>query len=270
MKTIQRILAWCMFILTAFAISIAGFHPLYRLLWALAHSIGHHYPGLLHAGILSVTLNVVCFAAECLLALYIGDSLSRRRVAPSILFILAAPLFFGPTICALLWKPIISPEGLLATAFVHLGWPFPDWTASTFGPLGVIAVIQIWTWGAIASAVLGALTGPDTKAARELYLLDGGRPYLAFYSALRATRADWLFLIAALLIVENLRSFETIYIFGVPGNRISTLSYLTFQASYHTGDAEHEAVYGIALIVINAVSAALLIMLRPRRREVHV
>jgi ABC-type sugar transport system permease subunit len=212
---------------------------------------------------ISAALAFPSLLLETAIALHLGRLLRSSRAGLYLILCFCAPLFFGPTVCALLWKTLLDPNsGMLAMISGMLGLPFPDWSQNALGARLVIMALQIWTWGLVGGACIAALSGENVQKARALYLLDGGRAALADLWALWSTRREWIALLLIALTVENLRAFESIHVLtsGGPGTYTSTLAYRVFETGFlntsNPGTEGSQALWVLLLIVLNALAAA--------------
>lgn len=215
------------------------------------------------AVVASVLLAFPSLLVEIIIALHLGRLLRSSGAGSYLLLCFCAPLFFGPTVCALLWKVLLDPNsGMVAMILGALNISFPDWTQSAAGARLVIVGLQVWTWGLVGGAGVAALFGEEAQKARVLYLLDGGRSGFADMWALWSTRREWVALLLIALVVENLRAFESIHVLtsGGPGTYTSTLAYRVFETGYlntsNLGTAGSQALWVWLLILLNAVASS--------------
>jgi multiple sugar transport system permease protein len=209
----------------------------------------------------SVLLAFPSILLESVMALHLGRLLRARRTSLYLMLCFCAPLFFGPTVCALLWKVLLDPNGgAVAMILETLGLPSYDWSQHPLGARLVIVGLQIWTWGLVGGTCIGALFGEDTQKARALYLFDGGKRAMADLWALWSTRREWVALLLLALTVENLRAFEAIHALtsGGPGTYTSTLAYRVFETGFlntsNPGTAGSQALWAWLLILLNALA----------------
>src|ERR1044072_7131107 len=82
----------------------------------------------------SVLLAFPSLILETIIALHLGRLLRASRAGLYLMLCFCAPIFFGPTVCALLWKVLFeSNSGLIAMILGTIGIPFPEWSQSAFG-----------------------------------------------------------------------------------------------------------------------------------------
>jgi ABC-type sugar transport system permease subunit len=215
------------------------------------------------AFVASILLAFPSVLIETVVALHLGRLLRLSGAGLYILLCFCAPLFFGPTVCALLWKALLDPNsGMIAIISGALGTSMPDWSQSATGARLVIVALQVWTWGLVGGAGVAALFGEDAQKARVLYLLDGGRRAFADLWALWSTRREWVALLLIALVVENLRAFEAIHVLtsGGPGTYTTTLAYRVFETGFlntsNPGTSGSQALWIWLLIILNGVASS--------------
>ncbi len=253
----------------AFALTVIA--PLCKFLLDFPYfSLGHNVGSVWSGFTLSLGIASVCLIFEVIIALHIGQLFVVDKSSVGLLLTFCLPLAVGPTICALLWKSLLAPGGLIAQLLATCSLPFPDWSQSKWGARIVISMVQIWSWGLVGAAAIAVLSVGDTKTARSLYLLDGGKKHLATLWSLWATRREWLAVIILALMVENLRFFDIIEILtaGGPGTATTTFSYLVFEKGFREVPSNgmnnpEEALWALLLILTNILAAwAILIALK--------
>lgn len=258
-----QVLLWLSLVLLSLALMFTVLVPLAKFIWdfsTLSQEARPSIGAVGHAVRLSLELGLSGLLFQLLLAAHLGRLLSATRASARLILLFGSPLFVGPTVSALLWKLLVSPgNGLIAQLLADTRFTVPDWSQSLWEAPLVIDAVQIWTWGLVAGAGVAVLFDDNAEKARALYLLDGGRRLFANFWALWMTRREWLVVLVLVLVVENFRSFETIYVLtnGGPGRGTGTVAYLVFENGFLTtqnpGSSGIEAAWILVLIGMNAV-----------------
>ena len=259
----QQVLLWLSVVLLSLALVLTVFLPFAKFIWDFWTLSQTDRPSLAvvgHTVWLSLELGLCGLLLQLLMAAHLGRLLSATRASARLILLFGSPLFVGPTVSALLWKLLVAPgSGLVAQLLADTRLTVPDWSQNLWEAPWVIGAVQVWTWGLVAGAGVAMLFDDNAEKARGLYLLDGGRRVLANFWALWMTRREWLIVLILVLVVENFRSFETIYVLtnGGPGRGTATVAYLVFENGFLTasnpGSSGIEAAWILVLIGMNAV-----------------
>jgi len=160
---------------------------------------------------------------------------------------------------ALIWKLMLDPTNGALGFLARTGWPVWDWTASRGSALAAVGLIQLWTWALVTAAAFASISGAAVTRARSLFELDGSKALRACFDALWAARRGWVLLITLGLVVENLRTFEVVYVLsrGGPGTATQTLQWSIFEKSYLIVDSRAAAALALVLVIVCAVAMAL-------------
>jgi len=156
-------------------------------------------------------------------------------------------------VAALLWKAILHPgQGLLAQTLSIPGWDTPILAGV------VIGIVNVWVWGLSGAAFVSVLFDRETVQARDLYLLDGGRPALANWWTLWCVKRPWLGVLLLALSIENLRGFEIVSVLTGGTSNTGTLTFQVYQNRMGSGNQYHEACWAVLLVVLNAACTLVL------------
>jgi multiple sugar transport system permease protein len=212
----------------------------------------------------------LCITLQAAIALKLGPLLARYG-GIWLIIAFSTPMLIGPAICAVLWKLLLDPMNGLPTQFLRVLRLGPlDWTSMPLAAFAVLIFVQTWIWGLVAGAAVAAMFGDDTRSACDIYLMDGGKSPLSNIWALWVTRRKSLIFLFMALTVENLRTFETIYVLtrGGPGSATETLAWQIYEASFVIVKPEVAAAWALMLLLVfNALFAAVLKATRGKLHE---
>lgn len=217
---------------------------------------------------ISLTLYVVCLAAQLAIGLWLGLLLNARIRGRKILrTVLISPFVLPGAIVGLMWLVILDPSiGPANYLLTSLGLPRSDWLANPHLVIPVIALIDTWQWSPfIALIVLGGLqTLPDEPY--EAAWIDGATRAQAFLHLTLPMLLPTLLTAAILRSVDLLRFFDIIYVTtqGGPGNASTTLNIYAYRRGFEFFDMGKAS--AIMVVLLGAVLGIVGLLTLARRK----
>lgn len=217
---------------------------------------------------ISLTLYVVCLAAQLGIGLWLGLLLNARiRGRKALRTVLISPFVLPGAIVGLMWLVILDPSiGPANYLLTSLGLPRSDWLASPHLVIPVIALIDTWQWSPfVALIVLGGLqTLPDEPY--EAAWIDGATRTQAFLHLTLPMLLPTLLTAAILRSVDLLRFFDLIYVTtqGGPGNASTTLNIYAYKRGFEFFDMGKASAIMVVLLLAVMVIVGLLTLARRR------
>lgn len=217
---------------------------------------------------ISLTLYVVCLAAQLGIGLWLGLLLNARiRGRKALRTVLISPFVLPGAIVGLMWLVILDPSiGPANYLLTSLGLPRSDWLASPHLVIPVIALIDTWQWSPfIALIVLGGLqTLPDEPY--EAAWIDGATRRQAFLYLTLPMLLPTLLTAAILRSVDLLRFFDIIYVTtqGGPGNASTTLNIYAYKRGFEFFDMGKASAIMVVLLAGVMLIVGLLTLARKR------
>jgi multiple sugar transport system permease protein len=217
---------------------------------------------------ISLTLYVVCLAAQLGIGLWLGLLLNARiRGRKALRTVLISPFVLPGAIVGLMWLVILDPSIGPANYLLNsIGLPRSDWLASPHLVVPVIALIDTWQWSPfVALIVLGGLqTLPDEPY--EAAWIDGATRTQAFLHLTLPMLLPTLLTAAILRSVDLLRFFDLIYVTtqGGPGNASTTLNIYAYKRGFEFFDMGKASAIMVVLLLAVMVIVGLLTLARRR------
>ena len=180
-----------------------------------------------------VTLTYVVIALLIELPLGLAVAVMLNRDNPIVRFfraVMILPLMMPPVVGALMWKSMMTPDGILNYLLGMVGIGPLQWLGSVQLALPSILLIDIWLYTPFAALV--RLAGPPAlpkepfEAARE----DGASPSVAFRPLTIPMLLPFLIIVGAFRGIDSLKIFDLIYATtqGGPVDVTNTLAITTY------------------------------------------
>ena len=182
---------------------------------------------------LRVTLTYVVVALLVELPLGLAVAVMLNRDNPFLRFfraVMILPLMMPPVVGALMWKSMMTPEGILNYMLGMVGIGPLQWLGSVQLALASILLIDIWLYTPFAALVLLAGLQALPKEPFEAARVDGASPWVAFRTLTLPMLLPFLIIVGAFRGIDSLKIFDLIYATtqGGPVDVTNTLAITTY------------------------------------------
>jgi multiple sugar transport system permease protein len=182
---------------------------------------------------LRVTLTYVVVALLVELPLGLAVAVMLNRDNPVVRFfraVMILPLMMPPVVGALMWKSMMTPEGILNYMLGMVGIGPLQWLGSVQLALASILLIDIWLYTPFAALVLLAGLQALPKEPFEAARVDGASPWVAFRTLTLPMLLPFLIIVGAFRGIDSLKIFDLIYATtqGGPVDVTNTLAITTY------------------------------------------
>jgi multiple sugar transport system permease protein len=144
--------------------------------------------------------------------------------------VMILPLMMPPVVGALMWKSMMTPEGILNYMLGMVGIGPLQWLGSVQLALASILLIDIWLYTPFAALVLLAGLQALPKEPFEAARVDGASPWVAFRTLTLPMLLPFLIIVGAFRGIDSLKIFDLIYATtqGGPVDVTNTLAITTY------------------------------------------
>jgi multiple sugar transport system permease protein len=182
---------------------------------------------------LRVTLTYVVVALLVELPLGLAVAVMLNRDNPVVRFfraVMILPLMMPPVVGALMWKSMMTPEGILNYMLGIVGIGPLQWLGSVQLALASILLIDVWLYTPFAALVLLAGLQALPKEPFEAARVDGASPWVAFRTLTLPMLLPFLIIVGAFRGIDSLKIFDLIYATtqGGPVDVTNTLAITTY------------------------------------------
>ena len=259
-------------------------YPLIFALWTSLHSywlfapdraefVGlNNYVALFSASLFggSVIRTIIFAIGSLILQLCLGYGLALllhhdRRGFGVLRVLLVVPVLLTPAVVALMWFYMYDPNiGILQFLGSSVGLPVRPWLSDVNTAMPAVMVANVWEWTPFAFLVFVAGIKSVSPEIIEAAMIDGAGGWAIGWHILLPLLWPVFAVVALLLTIDNLKSFDLIFVMtsGGPGVSTYTLPIMIWNqgfGSYQMGTAC--AVALVLLVIINffvlALNAAL-------------
>ena len=180
-----------------------------------------------------VTLTYVVIALLIELPLGLAVAVMLNRDNPIVRFfraVMILPLMMPPVVGALMWKSMMTPDGILNYLLGMVGIGPLQWLGSVQLALPSILLIDIWLYTPFAALVLLAGLQALPKEPFEAARVDGASPWVAFRTLTIPMLLPFLIIVGAFRGIDSLKIFDLIYATtqGGPVDVTNTLAITTY------------------------------------------
>lgn len=210
---------------------------------------------------------LVSLALQLLLGYALAALLHHERPGFAVLrSLLVMPVLLTPAVVALMWFYMYDPNiGIVRYLASLLHLPVHPWLSDVHTAMAAVIVTNVWEWTPFVFLVFVAgirSVAPELVEAAEI---DGAGTFAVLRNVLLPLLWPVIVLVALLLVINNLKSFDLIFVMtaGGPGVATYTLPIMIWNqgfSSYQMGTAS--AVSLILLVIINAIVLLLYAALR--------
>jgi len=182
---------------------------------------------------LRVTLTYVVVALLVELPLGLAVAVMLNRDNPVVRFfraVMILPLMMPPVVGALMWKSMMTPEGILNYMLGMVGIGPLQWLGSVQLALASVLLIDVWLYTPFAALVLLAGLQALPKEPFEAARVDGASPWVAFRTLTLPMLLPFLIIVGAFRGIDSLKIFDLIYATtqGGPVDVTNTLAITTY------------------------------------------
>jgi multiple sugar transport system permease protein len=179
----------------------------------------------------TLTYCVIALLIELPLGLAVAVMLNRDH--PIVRFfraVMILPLMMPPVVGALMWKSMMTPDGILNYLLAMVGIGPLQWLGSVQLALPSILLIDIWLYTPFAALVLLAGLQALPKEPFEAARVDGASPWVAFRTLTVPMLLPFLIIVGAFRGIDSLKIFDLIYATtqGGPVDVTNTLAISTY------------------------------------------
>lgn len=179
----------------------------------------------------TLTYCVIALLIELPLGLAVAVMLNRDN--PIVRFfraVMILPLMMPPVVGALMWKSMMTPDGILNYLLGMVGIGPLLWLGSVQLALPSILLIDIWLYTPFAALVLLAGLQALPKEPFEAARVDGASPWVAFRTLTIPMLLPFLIIVGAFRGIDSLKIFDLIYATtqGGPVDVTNTLAISTY------------------------------------------
>lgn len=147
--------------------------------------------------------------------------------------LIVLPLLLPPVVAAIMWKVMMTPNGVLNYLLSLIGLPAFGWLGSTQTAMFSVVLIDVWMYTPFVVLILLAGLQSVPEEVREAARMDGTTPLKELQSIILPLMAPFLTVVLLLRGVDALKSFDIIYT-ATQGGPVNATMTLHVQ-SYFTG-----------------------------------
>lgn len=184
-----------------------------------------------HTVRVTFTYVIVALAIEIPLGLAVALMLNRQnRIVRLFRAVLILPLMMPPVVGALMWKSMMTPDGILNYLLGWVGIGPLQWLGSLQGALPSILLIDIWIYTPFAALVLLAGLQALPKEPFEAAMVDGASPWVSFRTLTVPMLLPFIIIVGTFRGIDSLKIFDLIYATtqGGPVDATNTLAIQTY------------------------------------------
>jgi len=180
----------------------------------------------------TVTYVLLVLAIELPLGLGVALMLNRQnRIVKLFRAVLILPLMMPPVVGALMWKSMMTPEGILNYLLGQVGIAPSQWLGSLGGALPSILLIDIWLYTPFSALVLLAGLQALPKEPFEAAMVDGASPWVSFRTLTLPMLLPFLIIVGTFRGIDSLKIFDLIYA-TTQGGPVDATNTLAIQAYF--------------------------------------
>lgn len=189
-------------------------------------------PGFWNSMRVTLTYVLIALIIELPLGLLVALMLNRQnRVVQLFRAVLVLPLMMPPVVGALMWKSMMTPDGLLNYLLSLVGIPPQQWLGSLNGALPSILLIDIWLYTPFSALVLLAGLQALPKEPFEAAMVDGASPWVSFRTLTLPMLLPFLIIVGTFRGIDSLKIFDLIYA-TTQGGPVDATNTLAIQAYF--------------------------------------
>ena len=179
----------------------------------------------------TLTYTLIALIVQLPLGLAVAVMLNRdHRIVRFFRAVMILPLMMPPVVGALMWKSMMTPDGILNYLLGIVGIGPLLWLGSVQLALPSILLIDIWLYTPFAALVLLAGLQGLPKEPFEAARVDGASPWVAFRTLTIPMLLPFLIIVGTFRGIDSLKIFDLIYATtqGGPVDVTNTLAISTY------------------------------------------
>jgi multiple sugar transport system permease protein len=183
---------------------------------------------------LRVTLTYVLGALviEIPLGLAVAVMLNRQHgIVRLFRTVLILPLMMPPVVGALMWKSMMTPDGILNYLLGQIGIGPWQWLGSLRGALPSILLIDVWLYTPFSALVLLAGLQALPREPFEAAMVDGASPWVSFRTLTLPMLLPFIIIVGTFRGIDSLKIFDLIYA-TTQGGPVDATNTLAIQAYF--------------------------------------
>jgi len=180
----------------------------------------------------TLTYVLLALAIEIPLGLGVAVMLNREnRIVQLFRAVLILPLMMPPVVGALMWKSMMTPDGILNYLLGVVGIAPQQWLGSLRGALPSILLIDVWLYTPFSALVLLAGLQALPKEPFEAAMVDGASPWVSFRTLTLPMLLPFLIIVCTFRGIDSLKVFDLIYA-TTQGGPVDVTNTLAIQAYF--------------------------------------
>jgi multiple sugar transport system permease protein len=183
---------------------------------------------------LRVTLTYVLgtLVIEIPLGLAVAVMLNRQHgIVRLFRTVLILPLMMPPVVGALMWKSMMTPDGILNYLLGQIGIGPWQWLGSLRGALPSILLIDVWLYTPFSALVLLAGLQALPREPFEAAMVDGASPWVSFRTLTLPMLLPFIIIVGTFRGIDSLKIFDLIYA-TTQGGPVDATNTLAIQAYF--------------------------------------
>lgn len=180
----------------------------------------------------TLTYVLLALAIELPLGLAVAVMLNRQnRIVRMFRAVLILPLMMPPVVGALMWKSMMTPDGILNYLLGLVGIAPLQWLGSLQTALPSILLIDVWLYTPFSALVLLAGLQALPKEPFEAAMVDGASPWVSFRTLTLPMLLPFLIIVGTFRGIDSLKVFDLIYA-TTQGGPVDATNTLAIQAYF--------------------------------------
>ncbi|MCK8467408.1 sugar ABC transporter permease [Microbacterium sp. KSW4-16] len=221
----------------------------------------------LHAIGITLLYAAVVVSVECVLGIGLAMLLNYGPYGSTFRLLIVLPLLLPPVIAALMWKVMLTENGVVNWLLEAVGHPGLLWLNGLDSALWSVMIIDIWIFTPFVVLLAQAGLRSVPQELREASAVDGAGPVRNFFSITLPMLVPVLIVIIAFRGIDSLKMFDIIYTTTKGGpvdatTNLHVLAYLDGIRNMNFGAAMAALV--VLWVLCNLLSS---VLLRARRAE---
>ncbi|KJQ54508.1 carbohydrate ABC transporter permease [Microbacterium sp. SA39] len=222
----------------------------------------------LHAVGITLLYAVVVVVIECVVGVALAMLLNYGRYGNVFRLLIVLPLLLPPVVAALMWKVMLTENGIVNWLLESAGQPKMLWLNGPDSALLSVILIDVWIFTPFVVLLAQAGLKSVPKELTEASAVDGAGPIRNFISVTLPMLLPVLIVIIAFRGIDSLKMFDIIYTTTKGGpvdatTNLHVLAYLDGIRNLNFGMAMASLI--VLWLLCNVLSSFLL---KARRREV--
>jgi multiple sugar transport system permease protein len=221
-----------------------------------------------HAIAITVLYAVSVVAIELIIGILIALALNHGRYGSFFRILIVLPLLMPPVIAALMWKVMLTENGVVNWLIESLGGEGSLWFNGPDSALFTVMLVDVWLYTPFVVLLMQAALKSVPTELREASAVDGASNLRHFFAVTLPLIVPVLVVVVAFRGIDSLKMFDVIYTTTKGGpvdatTNLHVLAYLEGIRNMNFGAAM------AALVVLWAICYLMsFILLKARRKEI--